>query len=688
MPSTPPGSQAPAHGIPLARKLLLLLALYTVLRLLFLVTHAELYRPHELPALLRAFGHGLRFDLAAIALSNLPVVLLALAPRRLRTRTGYHRVMKGSFVGLNTLMAAVMVADLEYSAFTGSRITLELLYLGSGLGGQVAQFAAGHLPLVLLVAGIALLLHRLYPEPALPPEGTQGPRAREVATPLATGPGLLRAAAGRLVLIALVVVAARGGLQDKVLEPIHAFHSADQELGLLTLNSAFTLIKSPLQPELERLDFLPSDDAVSEILRSPPGYRRQAGGPGGPGGEAAAGPVRPPQNVVILIVESFGTEFWGVANGGRGLTPFLDSLAAEGRFLRNNFANGRRSIEALPSVLLGVPALMSNPLAKSSFQGNEWVGLGHRMEEAGYHTSFFHGARQGTMYFDVIARMAGMRDYHPLERYPAQLQREDFDGHWGLFDEPFLLHAVEEMGRHPRPFFSTIFTISTHNPFVVPEEYHGVLPVGEEEIHRSVRYVDLSLRAFFDSARKRDWFPNTLFILTGDHIQSDPDPEYDTLLGRYMVPLLLYHPGEYLPEIDPDRVTHHADLLHTVLDYAGVHGDPRPLFGRSVFSPDPGEAVLQSNGVHWLVRSDGVIQRDPTGEESYFRFERHRTRPEPVRLAPEVEAELSLRLRAHMQHFNNRLLANSFYRSQVEGPPARPLPAPAASSGGSGSHLL
>lgn len=687
MPSARPQTPIPAPGPDLVRKLALLLALYTGLRLLFVGVHADVYLPHGPADLLRSFVHGLRFDLAAIALSNIPVVLMALAPAGLRGQTGYRRALKGTFLSVNTFLAAVMVADLEYSSFTGSRITLELLHLDAEAGPRLAVLAAGHLPLVLLVAAIAIVLYRLYPDTAdiRRRSGAQEKTGEAARTPPLTTPvPLLRAAFGRLVLIALVVVAARGGLQDKVLEPIHAFHSADQELGLLTLNSAFTLIKSPLQPELPRLEFFPTDDDVTDLLRSPPGYRSV-----GPGPEGTSIP-RPRQNVVILIVESFGTEFWGAANDGRGLTPFLDSLAAEGTFLRNNFANGRRSIEALPAVLLGVPGLMSNPLAKSSFQGNEWVGLGHRMEAAGYHTSFFHGARRGTMYFDVIARMAGMRDYHPLERYPADLRGEDFDGHWGLFDEPFLHYAVEEMGRHPRPFFSTIFTISTHHPFVLPEGYEDPLPSGDPPIHSSVRYVDASLRAFFAAASREEWFPHTLFIITGDHTQSDPGPDYDTLLGRYMVPLLLYHPGERLPPIDPDRISHHADLLHTVLDYVGAYeGAPMPLFGRSVFSSAPGEAVLQGNGVHWLVRGDGVIQRDPAGKESFFRFERHLTRPEPVDLPPEVEAELSQRLQAHMQHFNNRLLANSFYRNDEEGPAPLPSrhPSPAPSTGSPG-HLL
>ncbi len=322
-----------------------------------------------------------------------------------------------------------------------------------------------------------------------------------------------------------------------------------------------------------------------------------------------------------------------------------------------------------------IPSLMSTPLARSGFEGNRWRGLGH-LGEAGYHTSFFHGAPRGTMYFDAIARMAGMRDYYPLERYPQELQERDFDGHWGLYDEPFLRFALERMSTHPEPFLSTIFTISTHQPYRVPPEYREILPEGELEIHQSVRYVDRAVEAFFAEARKQPWYGNTVFVITGDHTQASRSLHYDTLLGRYMVPLLLYHPGGALPEVSGDRITQHADILPTVLDLVGLEPSRLPRFGRSVFSSALGEAVLHGNGTYWLVRPEGVVERDPSGEERIFRYEGHTTRAEPVELPTATRETLVRRLRAHIQHHHNGLLTNGFFggpapgRVSAEGAPA------------------
>jgi len=687
------GVRARAHL--LGRVLLLLLVVYTGLRGLFLVLHGELFQDQSPGALLGAFVRGLRFDLSAIAFSNIPVILMALAPAILFRRLGYRRLLKGVFVGVNSLFVSVMVADLEYFNFTGTRATFDLLQLTTEATAQLGQLLVSYAPLSLLAAVLAWGLWRLYPAHEGPGEGATRPRGDAPGGPgdprSGAGEGILRglrgwmaAGAFRLALLALVVVAARGGVQKKVLQPMHAFEGGDQELGLLALNSTFTLLQSPLEPELEALAFFATDEEARRILDAPFGLRGGLnGGAGmaahqGGSGTSVARSGSPP-NVVLLILESFATEFWGAANGGEGYTPFLDTLVPQGIFFPNNFANGRRSIDALPSILLGVPSLAATSVAQSSYQGNQWKGLGHLLGDAGLHTSFFHGAPKGTMYFDAIAAMAGIREFHPLERYPREGQERDFDGHWGLYDEPFLQHVARELARQPTPFFSTVFTISTHQPYRLPPAYEGVFPAGDLEIHASVRYVDLAVHRFFDAIRHEPWYENTLFIITGDHTQPTRSLDYDTFLGRYMVPLLLFHPGMQLPAVDGERITQHVDLFPTILDVAGVEPGRIPAFGRSVFAPVPGEAILRSNGVHWLVRREGVLQRDPGGEELFFAFQGHRTEVAPMEGTHAATAlALGVRLQAHLQHFSNSLIRNSFYRGDA--PPRRSVeldPSPA-----------
>jgi hypothetical protein len=615
----------------LLRRLLLALALYSVVRVVFLLAHPELVAESAVSAVASAFGRGLRFDLSALAYTNLPFILLSLAPAAWQMRRGYQAVLGTVFVVTNSAAMILMTGDIVYFDFTGSRLTFDLLDMKAEATNQLDQLLLNYAPFTALALGLCAALIVLYPR--------RGPR------PIVRRRWWAATASG-LAIVALTIVAARGGLQKKVLKPLHAFVGGEHGTGILALNSMFTLIQSPLTQMIEPVKFFPTDAAAEAVLAAPFGM-----------------PARPatPQNVVVIILESFGTEFWGAAGSTQGLTPFLDSLVPRGRFFANNFANGRRSIDALPSILLGMPLLMSRSIALSPYQGNQWIGLGHLMRDAGYHTSMFHGAPKGTMYFDAIAQMAGVEDFHSLERYPAALQERDFDGHWGLFDEPFLQHFATTLTTLPTPFFSTVFTISTHQPFRVPARYLDSLPAGTAEIHRSVRYVDQSLGRFFATARQQPWYDNTLFIITGDHTASERAPAYDTFLGQYMVPLLLFHPTKPLPAVDPERITQHVDILPTVLDYVGVVPGEMPRFGRSIFSSAPGEAILQSNGTYWLVRQDGVIQRDAEGRETAFPY----AGPQTLATGRAVTGPFASRLHAHVQHFNNSMLANSFYRDSA-----------------------
>jgi phosphoglycerol transferase MdoB-like AlkP superfamily enzyme len=267
------------------------------------------------------------------------------------------------------------------------------------------------------------------------------------------------------------------------------------------------------------------------------------------------------------------------------------------------------------------------------------------------------------MYFDAIASLAGIEDFYPLERFPEDVQRDAFDGHWGLFDEEALQFAVRQVGTFREPWFATMFTISTHHPYRVPPKYADSLPKGSREIHASVAYTDLAVRRFFEVARTQPWFEHTLFVITGDHTPPSRSARYDTPVGRYMVPTLLYHPGGGLPALDPTRVVQHVDLFPTILDYAGVRPARVPRFGHSLFADGPAEAVLTTDETYWLVRAEGVLERRPDGRERVLPYLRERTGQSEGTMPEALHAEVSRRLLAYVQHYTMSLIENAFYRS-------------------------
>ncbi len=619
---------------PIVSNMALLMVVYTGVRVIFLVFHHAEYSAESWGALFWAFFTGLRFDLAAIAFSNIPYLALTLLPGKITEQRMFQLFLKVVFLCCNCVILAFMIADVRYYQFTGSRITADVFLLKSEAATQSTQLFLNYWYLLLFYVPIIYALNRFYRKSA----------------PLVDRPqSLLKSVLIKLATVALTVVAARGGAQLKPLKPMHAFASGDQELGILSLNSGFTLIRSHLDSGLKPINDFANELEVETILaqKKLPEIRDSK-----------------KQNVVIIILESCATEFVGAANGGKSYTPFLDSLAERGLLFKNNFANGRRSMEGLPSVLFGVPSLMPTPIAQSNFQTNRWVGLGQLLAAEGYRTSFFHGAKSGTMYFDAISRSAGMNDYITIEKYPEA--KRDFDGAWGIYDEPFLQFWAGNLAKQAAPFFSVVFTLSSHQPYQVPGHLKDRFPKGEMKIHQSIQYVDYSVRKFFETVEKMDWYQNTLFVFTGDHTQETKSINYDTTLGRYMVPLLFFHPDKKFAAVDRNRITQHADIFPSVLHYLGISVNRRPLFGRSVFGDDEGEAVISANTMDWIISNRGVVQRDP---QNRFVYSSYRGKDTKFHKSMEATADTDLlkkRLMAYRQHFNNGLIKNSFFRDPKE----------------------
>lgn len=625
----------------LLARLTLAVGLYSLVRLVFWLVHREIFAETPRAEVLLAFLHGVRFDLSAIAYTNIPFILLSLAPSAWLARRGYQWMLRALFALLNGVALLLMVADVGYYPFTGTHLTMDVFALADDAAAQADQLFVNFAGLTLL--GVLLLgaLLLLYPRAAverMPPVGISAPpRWRRLATTLAVVTG--------------TVLAARGGVQRKPINPIHAFGRSTHEAGLLTLNSTFTLLQSQGARALTPVTHFANDAQVNALLPLAYGY------------SAPPDAAERPRNIVLLILESYGTEFWGGDDREHPeLTPFLDSLRTHGAFFTESFANGRRSMDALPSILLGMPLYRGPSLATSRYQGNEWIGVGHFLRDVGYHTAFFHGATKGTMYFDAIATLAGIEDFYPLERFPDATQDRAFDGHWGLFDEEALQFAVRQVGTFREPWFTTLFTISTHHPYQLPARYIDSLPKGSRPIHASVAYTDLAVRRFFEVARTQPWYDHTLFIITADHTPPSRSTRYDTPIGRYMVPTLLFHPGGGLPPLDTTRVVQHVDLFPTILDFAGVRPAQVPRFGHSLFASSAGEAVLASDETYWMVRTDGVLERTPDGRERVLAYERERTGARVTRLPPAQQSARSQRLLAYLQHYTMSMINNSFYR--------------------------
>ena len=342
----------------------------------------------------------------------------------------------------------------------------------------------------------------------------------------------------------------------------------------------------------------------------------------------------------------------------KGYTPFLDSLMQAGYCFERMYANGTRSIQALPAVLGSIPSfktpfvLMPQALAPTR-------QLPRILRDKGYATAFFCGSAAGSMGFGAYARSAGIEHLYSREDYEARHGRDDFDGYWGIWDESFLQYAGEEMNALPEPFFAALFTLSSHHPFVVPDAYRDLLPEGLTRNHKCVAYTDNAFRRFFARYAGEEWFRRTVFVFVADHVSSEKFADATRVFpGDHHIIGLLYTPdgalrGRY------DEAVSQIDLMPTLLGLMG-NREPYFAFGRDLFgeqTPEGGFALAYDSGFE-AVGGDRLLFFDERRTTGSYRTDDLR-REHDLRNDPEAAA-LERRVKAFVQQYYRHLEQKDF----------------------------
>ncbi len=652
----------------LLRRFGLLLFTYSLLRLGFHFWNAPAFAAAPVGAVLNAYARGVWFDYAALCFVNIPwLALTLLLPPVVQARRGVRDTLLALWLLLNVPFIGLNLMDYAYYGFINRRSTDELLTLTADIRRQAPAMVAHYWFIPLLIGLLAVALGWAYVRIGRRPEA-----ALRRALPGA------RPRWGRVIGVrALVAVALglglRGSLGLKPLRVGDAFTQQPAVLGNLTLNSTFTFLKALRDQPLERRAWLPSLDAARAALDSlttadgRSALRRyDHPTPLSPGQTQSKAQLNARPNVVLLIIESFASEFNGIDNGGQGgYTPFFDSLAtAPGAlFFRDHYANGHSSIEAVPSTLMGFPPLIDEPLITSTYQANTATGLPDALRAAGYHTVFFHGANNGSMGFRPFTRRIGVEQYFGVSDYPGGTSSPDYDGTWGILDEPYLQYFGRQIGTLKQPFFATLFTLSSHEPYPVPARYAGRFPKGTLPIHAAIGYTDFALRRFFAYARTQPWYANTLFVVLADHAQQSDRPGYQNVLGLTKTPLLLFRSGAHWPPLPPGRITQQVDIPATILDYTHVPAGGRLLpYGTSVLdSLATGRAWVRDGGSRWLIHQDFVTELTTDQHVRFYQYATHQLGP-PATPPAAVARRYGTEIKAGEQFTNNGLIDNALYR--------------------------
>ncbi len=571
----------------LLRHLAFLLFVYCICRLLFYFFNYSYFSDLSIFELLLILISGIRFDLSVIILTNFLYILLYILPFVFREKKIYRLVLKWLFVSVNSIAVLANCVDLAYFEFTLKRTNATVFNffsgkIGNDLGNLLPLFFKDYWYVFIIWFALVLLMYKGYKKIEKEINLTWSFKQYGIQVLIL------------LVIAAFSILAYRGGLQLKPISVVSAGEYAAVKYVPLVINTPFSILKTlDVQAIEPSASWKITDEKELQTLYNP----RHTG---------KSAEIKK-LNVFIIALESFSKEYVGALNGrDHGSTPFLDSLISESLTFPNAFSNGKTSIEGIPSIVASMPTWMNEPYITSPYGSNQIHTLANKLKEEGYYSAFFHGGTNGTMGFDAFANLAGYDDYYGRNEYNNE---KDYDGNWGIWDEEFLQFSANTINKKKQPFFATLFTLTSHHPYPIPDKYKSKFKEDGLPIERCISYSDFCLQKFFETAKKMPWFNNTLFVLSADHTGVSNDPFFSNNVGNYSIPIIYYLPGSSLKKID-STITQQIDIMPSILDYLNF---PSPYFsfGASVFDNNAKHfALIHNSNLFQLVENNYLLQFD------------------------------------------------------------------------------
>jgi len=547
----------------LAFRVLLAYLFYFIARVLFFIYNSNLIAVDGVTDFLKLCYHGLVFDTTAILYINALFIILSIIPTLHNTKKRYQKTLFYTYFIFNLIAYATNFIDFIYYRYTFSRSTsasMDTLENESNKSLLFFNFLLNYWHVFLLFFALSYIWILLYKKIKI-----------SHASEKATVKYFVTSIVSFLLIVTLCIGGIRGDFK-KSTRPINLLDASryvkNSGQADIVLNTPFSIIRTWDTNSFKKVNFL-SKTAVDSLIVPIKQYKNNP-------------PTKP--NVVIFILESFAREYNGAFNKGTKIpnyvsyTPFVDSLAQHSLIFTNAYANGWKSIHGVSSVIAGIPsfkdAFTSSPYPKQKIES-----LVSTLKSQGYDTSFFHGAPNGSMGFLGFGNILGYDHYYGKTEFNNDAE---FDGVWGIWDEPFFQYFNKTITQKKQPFMATLFSVSSHEPYKIPEKYEGKFPKGTVNIHQCIGYTDYALKRFFAEAKKQTWYKNTIFVLVADHGNTIAYDEYKKEFNKHAVPILFFTPDEKYVGVNQDWAQQ-IDIYPTLLDMMGYQ-KPFRSWGRSLIN--------------------------------------------------------------------------------------------------------
>ena len=437
----------------LSLQILLLLGCYFISRCCFTLINAATFKGLSFPGFLRLCFYAIRYDLSAIFAVNLPYIILLLVPLPIWKWKGYERFTQVIFIGCNILAFLFELSDWAYFPYNFKRATSDVLHMVSRQGdfwnvlpGYLVSY--WYLPLA-----VVTVYH--------------WPGKDQSAHLQGYTPG--RTAAYEYMDIRPPAINKTGhrnrhpcyrdprGLQYIPIGLRNAVQVTDSRYVPVVLNTPFSIITSYATPALTEVYYMPQDKAAT-IIPTLKNYKGE--------------PFRN-KNVVVIILESFSKEFTKLG-GHKSYTRSLIAL-----WTNRSFAHRLMRMPRHPQTEYRVSSQAFHPSCRKPSRplitAQTELMPCRAIEKRRLQYFILPWRHQWHHELRHLCFGCRLRSYYGRKEYANE---KDYDGNWGIWDEPFLQYFARGLNEKQQPFMASVFTLSSHPPYALPEQYKGKLPSG------------------------------------------------------------------------------------------------------------------------------------------------------------------------------------------------------------------
>ena len=536
---------------------------FIVARATFLVYHLDRTEQLTTSEVLNTFLYGLRLDLSFTAyIAAIPFILAMAAP--LIGKFKVDRAVRYYSFAILVLLSVLLSADLELYRAWGFRIDATPLQYLNTPGEMAASAAAAPIFLLFLVTltfsvGFMLLFKRFFDLSRY-----------KVLT------GKWQVAGVSLVYMALLVLPMRGGWQQIPINQSVVYFSNKPYANHAGLNMPWNLMHALLKyskSSRNPYQYMPEEEAAQRVqaLYTSPADTLT---------EQFVTAEKP--NVLFIILESYTAKFIGSLGGEQGVTPNLDSLAATGVNFTNIYSSGDRSEKGMVALLSGYPVQTITSIIKTPKKTEKLPQLSSTFKQQGYSTSYYYG---GELEF------ANIKSYLMNGSYDRLIDKYEFDpatynSKWGAHDHVLFERVQQDLKKEKQPFFSTVYTLSSHEPYEIPTKPKFPGKDNTAKFRNSVHYTDWALGQFIREAKKQPWWQQTLVVIVADHGHPLPGENPNHEPAKFRIPFLLTGGAVAAKGKQVDVIGSQTDIATTLLAQLGMpHQDF--AWGRNLLAPNP-----------------------------------------------------------------------------------------------------